>query len=42
MAVLQGWSHNNFGQRVTGLAFVITFGVAAAWGLKTLFAAVHR
>jgi len=42
MAVLQAWSNNTFSQRVTGLAFLFAFGMAAAWGVKTLFLAVHR
>jgi len=36
VAVLQGWSKNNFSGRVTGVAFMLALGVAAAWGVRTL------
>jgi hypothetical protein len=42
MAVLQGWSKNTFSQRLTGIAFLVAFGIAAGWSVKILFAAVHR
>ena len=36
VAVLQGWSKNNFSGRVTGVVFIVALGVAAAWGVRTL------
>jgi len=37
IAVLHGWSHNNWSQRFTGVGFIFAFGIAAAWGLHILF-----
>jgi ketosteroid isomerase-like protein len=36
VAVLQGWSKNTFSGRVISLAFLVAFGGAAAWGMRTL------
>jgi hypothetical protein len=41
VAVLQGWSKNNFSGRMTGMAFIFVLGVAAAWGVRTLMGAAH-
>jgi hypothetical protein len=34
--VLQAWSKSTLPQRITGLAFLLVFGVAAVWGLRLL------
>ena len=36
VAVLQGWSKSDASGRVISLAFVLAFGVAAAWGLRVV------
>jgi hypothetical protein len=36
MAVLQGWSKSTVAGRFVGVAFLIGFGAAAVWGLRTL------
>jgi hypothetical protein len=36
--VLQGWSKADTSGRIIGLAFLVGFGVAAAWGVRTLVA----
>ena len=41
MAVLQGWSKSTMSGRMTGIAFLLVFGTAAVWGLRTLIG-VHR
>jgi hypothetical protein len=35
--VLQGWSKSTFSGRLVGLGFLVAFGVAAGWGVCTLF-----
>jgi hypothetical protein len=41
IAVLQAWSKSTISQRVTGVIFLIIFGVAARWGAKILLAWRH-
>jgi hypothetical protein len=41
VAVLQGWSKSTSTDHVFGLAFIGVFGVAAAWGVRTLFGLGH-
>jgi hypothetical protein len=36
IAVLQGWSKNTFSGRIIAMSFVVLFGAAAVWGLRTL------
>jgi hypothetical protein len=36
--VLQGWSKSTFSGRMISVAFLLTFGLAAAWGLRILVA----
>ena len=36
IAVLQGWSQGKTSDHVIGLAFIAVFGIAAAWGVRTL------
>jgi hypothetical protein len=40
IAVLQGWSSNNDSQREIGVAFLGLMGMAAVWGLRTLFGGI--
>jgi len=35
--VLQGWSKSTTTDHWIGVAFVLVFGVAAAWGARILF-----
>jgi len=39
--VLQGWSKSTIADRLTGVAFMAVFGIAAAWGVRTLFGLGH-
>jgi hypothetical protein len=41
VAVLQVWSKSTMSGRIVGLAFLVAFGVAAVWGLRTLMGAHH-
>ncbi len=41
VAVLQGWSKSATTDRMIGVAFMAVFGVAAAWGVRTLFGLGH-
>jgi len=36
MAVLQGWSKSTMTGRMISVVFLIGFGAAAVWGLRTL------
>jgi hypothetical protein len=35
--VLQGWSKGSTADHFIGCAFIAVFGVAAGWGVRTLF-----
>jgi hypothetical protein len=37
--VLQGWSKSDVSGRMVGVAFLVAFGIAAAWGLRALVSA---
>jgi hypothetical protein len=37
VAVLQGWSKATMAGRAIGVGFLVAFGIAAWWGVKTLF-----
>jgi hypothetical protein len=39
--VLQGWSKSAINDRLIGIAFMAAFGVAAVWGVRTLFGLGH-
>jgi len=39
--VLQGWSASSVSGRVIGVTFILTFGIAAVWGLRTLLGVHH-
>jgi len=39
--VLQGWSKSTVSGRLTGLTFIVIFGVAAFWGVQTLLGVRH-
>jgi hypothetical protein len=41
VALLQGWSKSSITDRFVGVAFMAVFGVAAAWGVRTLFGLGH-
>jgi len=34
--VLQGWSKSAPSDRLIGVTFMVVFGLAAAWGVRTL------
>lgn len=39
--MLQGWSKGSTTDHFVGFAFIAAFGVAAAWGVRTLFGLGH-
>jgi len=41
VAVLQGWSKSDTFGRIVGVAFLVAFGIAAAWGVSTLMGVAH-
>jgi hypothetical protein len=41
VAVLQGWSKGTTTDHFVGAAFMAVLGVAAAWGVRTLFGMGH-
>jgi hypothetical protein len=39
--MLLGWSKTDTTGRIAGLAFLVAFGIAAAWGVRTLMGVAH-
>jgi hypothetical protein len=38
---VEGWSKSDTSGRIVGLAFLVAFGIAAAWSVRTLFGVTH-